>query len=112
MKLKELFGYTGEEQTIELIIKKWSITAPADALECCLNDEVLEGTITGINADDDTLVVCASCMDKEHDGREGCRYFDLEEEDEPCAHCKGTAVTPEVYRARRDCYERCEEEGK
>lgn len=41
----------------------------------------------------------------EHDGCEGCRYFDLEEEDEPCAHCKGTAVTLEAYRARRDCYE-------
>lgn len=63
MKLKELFGYTGEEQTIELIIKKWNITAQADALECCLNDEVLEGTITGINADDDTLVVCVDCED-------------------------------------------------
>ena len=61
MKLSELFGYIGEGQTIELIIEKWSITAPADALECCLNDDVLEGTITGISADDDTLVVCVSC---------------------------------------------------
>lgn len=41
----------------------------------------------------------------EHDGCEGCRYFDLEEDDEPCAHCKGTAGVLEVYRARRDCYE-------
>lgn len=41
----------------------------------------------------------------EHDGCEGCRYYNLEEADEPCAHCKGTAGTPEVYRARRDCYE-------
>ena len=44
-------------------------------------------------------------FDPEHNGCEGCRYFDLEEEDEPCAHCKGTAGTPEVCRARRDCYE-------
>ena len=105
MKLKELFGYTAEEQTIELIINRLNITAPADALECFLNDEVLEGTITGINADDNTLIVCASCAEKEHDGCEGCRYDNLEENDEPCAHCKGTAGTPEVYRARRDCYE-------
>ena len=41
----------------------------------------------------------------EHDGCGGCRYFDLEEGDEPCAHCKGTAGTPEVYRARRDYFE-------
>lgn len=41
----------------------------------------------------------------EHDGCEGCRYYNLEEADEPCAHCKGTAGTTEVYRARRDCYE-------
>lgn len=41
----------------------------------------------------------------EHDGCDGCKYEKLEEADEPCAHCKGTAGTPEVYRARRDCYE-------
>lgn len=41
----------------------------------------------------------------EHDGCEGCRYYNLEEADEPCAHCKGTAGTLEAYRARRDCYE-------
>lgn len=41
----------------------------------------------------------------EHDSCEGCRYFDLAEEDEPCAHCKGTAGGLEVYRTRRDCYE-------
>ena len=105
MKLKELFGYTGEDQTIELIIDKLNITAPADALECCLNDEVLEGTITGINADDNTLIVCASCAEKEHDGCEGCRYEKLEECDEPCAHCRGTAGAPAVYMARHDYYE-------
>ena len=112
MKLKELFGYTGEEQTIELIIKKWNITAPADALECCLNDEVLEGTITVITADDDTLVACVSCAEKEHEGCEGCKYEKLEEYDEPCAHCSGTAGSRADYMARRDYYERCEEDEK
>nr|DAH94433.1 MAG TPA: nucelotide kinase [Caudoviricetes sp.] len=48
----------------------------------------------------------------EHDGCERCRYDDLEENDEPCASCKGTANTLEENRARRDYFERCEEEGK
>lgn len=63
VKLKELFRYTGEEQTIELIINKLNITAPADALKCFLTDKVLEGTITVISADDNMLVVCADCED-------------------------------------------------
>ncbi len=46
-----------------------------------------------------------------HDGCGGCQYEHLEEADEPCAHCKGTAGTPEVYRARRDYFERYKEEG-
>lgn len=112
MKLKELFKLTGEKQTIRLIIDKWRITASADALECCANDEVLEGTITGINADDDTLVVCASCVEKEHDGCEGCRHEYLSEGDDPCASCKGTANTREENLARRDYFERCEEDEK
>lgn len=41
MKLKELFKYTGGEQIIHLIVENWRITAKADALECCLNDDVL-----------------------------------------------------------------------
>lgn len=91
MKLKELLGYTGEWQTIELIIKKWNITAQAYALECCLNDEALEGTITGINADDDTLVVCAS-TEKEHDGCAGCRHEDKDFDQEPCKRCRYSGV--------------------
>ena len=112
MKLRELFGYTGQEQIIELIIDKWHIIAPVTALECYVNDEVLNGTITSIAAEDAALVVvCASCAE-EHDGCEGCRYDNLGENDEPCAHCKGTANTREENRARRDYFERCEEEGK
>ena len=57
MKLKELFGYTGEEQTIELIIDKWHIIAPATEMECNADDKVLNGTITSINAEDSYLVV-------------------------------------------------------
>lgn len=105
MKLKELIKLSGGKQTVHLIVDEWRITASGDALECCANDEVLNSTITSIAAEDAALVVCASCAEKEHDGCEGCRYFDLEEADEPCAHCNGTAGTPEVYRARRDCYE-------
>ncbi len=63
MKLKELFKLTGEEQTIHLIVDKWRITASSDALECCANDEVLNSTITSINAEDAALVVCAECDD-------------------------------------------------
>ena len=62
MKLMELFGYTGEDQTIELMIDKWHIIAPATALECCANDKVLNGTITSINAEDDELIVGTSCL--------------------------------------------------
>ena len=63
MKLRELFGYTGEDQTIELMIDKWHIIAPATALECCANDKVLNGTITSINADGIDLVVSVDCED-------------------------------------------------
>lgn len=63
MKLKELFKLTGEEQTITMAIEDWHITAPATAMECCLNDDVLEGTITGINADGSDLVVSVDCDD-------------------------------------------------
>ena len=42
---------------------------------------------------------------EEHDGCARCQYDNLEENDEPCAHCKGTAGTLEAYRARRDYYE-------
>lgn len=63
MKLRELFGYTGQGQTIELIIYKWHIIAPATALKCCANDEVLNGTITSINAGGSDLVVCVDCED-------------------------------------------------
>lgn len=63
MKLKELFKLTGEGQTIRLIVDKWRITASADALECCANDDVLNGTITGINAEGSDLVVCVDCED-------------------------------------------------
>ena len=48
----------------------------------------------------------------EHDGCERCRYYNLEENDEPCASCKGTAYTLEAKLARRDYFERCEEDGK
>ena len=47
---------------------------------------------------------------EEHDGCEGCRYDNLEENDEPCARCKGTAYTLEEKLARRDYFERCKEE--
>ena len=63
MKLKELFKLTGEEQTITVAIDDWHITAPATALECCTNDEVLNGTITSINADGIDLVVSVDCED-------------------------------------------------
>ena len=58
MKLRELFNLTGEEQTITVAIDDWHITA----LECCLNDEILDNTITSINADDDELIVGTSCL--------------------------------------------------
>ena len=46
----------------------------------------------------------------EHDGCGECRYYNLEENDEPCARCKGTAYTLEAKLARRDYFERCEED--
>lgn len=62
MKLRELFGYTGEGQTIALtLVGEWRITAQAYAMERCLNDDVLEGTITGINANGSDLVVSVDC---------------------------------------------------
>ena len=63
MKLRELFGYTGEGQTIKLMIYKWHIIAQATALECCTNYKVLNGTITSINADGSDLVVSVDCED-------------------------------------------------
>lgn len=110
MKLKELIKLSGEEQTIHLIVDEWRITASVEALECCANDDVLNSKIMSIAAEDAALVVCASCAEKEHDGCEGCRYDNLEECDEPCAHCRGTAGAPAVYMARRDYYE--PKEGK
>ena len=109
MKLKELIKLFEERQTICLIIDGWSITILKEALEYCANDKVLNGTVTKIAAEDDTpIVVCASLADYEHDGCEGCRHFDLEENDEPCASCKGTANTRAEILARRDYFERCE----
>ena len=110
MKLKELIKLSVEKQTIHLIVDEWRITASGDALKCCANDEVLSSTITSIAAEDAALVVCASCAEKKYDGCEGCRYFDLEENDEPCASCKGTARTLEGKLKRRDYFERCKEE--
>ena len=63
MKLRELFGYTGEGQTIELMIDKWHIIAQATALEYCTNYKVLNGTIMSINADGSNLVVSVDCED-------------------------------------------------
>ena len=65
MKLKELFKLTGEEQTITVAIDDWHITAPATAMECCLNDEILDNTITSINAEGSALVVSVDCEDDE-----------------------------------------------
>ena len=136
MKLKELIKLFEERQTICLIIDGWSITIPKEALEYYANDRVLNstvmkiqwnlapaqlidndkalnGTVMKIAAENVTpIVVCASCAKKEHNGCEGCRHFDLEENDEPCASCKGTATTREEKLARRDYFERCEEDGK
>lgn len=195
MKLKELFKLTGEEQTITVAIDDWHITAPATSLECCLNDETLDNTITSINAEDDELIVGTSCLVRrlseeakpmtdnvnhpahytagriecidalaaateglqgieavctasaikylwrwkrkngvedlrkaiwyterlikelgkpveEHDGCVECRYDNLEENDEPCVRCKGTACTLEAKLARRDYFERCKEDEK
>ena len=63
MKLEEQIGYTGEGQTIELMIDKWHIIAQATALEYCTNYKVLNGTITSINADGSDLVVSVDCED-------------------------------------------------
>lgn len=63
MKLRELFGYTGEGQTIKLMIDKLHIIAPAIALEYCANYKVLNGTIMSINADGSDLVVSVDCED-------------------------------------------------
>ena len=46
----------------------------------------------------------------EHDGCRECRYYNLEENDEPCASCKGTANTLEENWTRRDYFERCKED--
>lgn len=112
MKLKELIKLSNKKQTIHLIADEWRITASGDALEYCANNEVLNSTITSIAAEDAALVVvCASCAE-EHDGCGECRYYNLEEDDEPCASCKGTAYTLEEKLARRDYFERCEEDEK
>ena len=110
MKLKELIKLSVKKQTIHLIVDEWRITASGDALKCCANDKVLSSTITSIAAEDAALVVCASCADEEHDGCGECQYDNLEENDEPCASCKGTANTREEKLARRDYFERCEED--
>lgn len=112
MKLKELIKLSNKKQTIHLIAYEWRITASGDALEYCANSEVLNSTITSIAAEDAALVVvCASCAE-EHDGCAGCRYDNQKENDEPCASCKGTANTLEENWARRDYFERCEEDEK
>ena len=49
---------------------------------------------------------------EEHDGCGECRYYNLEENDEPCVRCKGTANTLEEELARRDYFERCKEDEK
>ena len=49
---------------------------------------------------------------EEHDGCAGCRYYNVYENDEPCARCKVTANTPEENWARRDYFERCEDGEK
>ena len=110
MELKELIKLSVEKQTIHLIVDEWRITASGDALKCCANDEVLSSTITSIAAEDAAIVVRASCAEKKYNGCEGCRHFDLEENDEPCASCKGTAKTREENWARRNYFERCKEE--
>lgn len=75
MKLSELFKFTGEEQTMKVIITDaWCITASAEALGCCLSEEVQEYEITSINAEDDELIVCVSCKKPGHDG---CKYEEL-----------------------------------
>lgn len=112
MKLKELIKLSVGKQTIHLIVDEWRITASGDALKCCANDEVLSSTITSIAAEDAALVVCASCAEKEHDGCAGCRYYNVYENDEPCAICKGTATTLEAKLERRDYFERCKEYEK
>ena len=63
MKLEELFKLTGEEPVIKLRVEQWGITAEANALECCLSDKLLEGTVTGIAAAGDTLIVWVDCDD-------------------------------------------------
>ena len=49
---------------------------------------------------------------EEHDGCAGCRYYNVYENGEPCASCKGTANTLEENWARRDYFERCDKEGE
>lgn len=63
MKLRELFKFIESEQMVELVRDKWRITATVDALECCLNDEMLDGTVTSIRSDGSDLVVCVDCED-------------------------------------------------
>lgn len=88
MKLRELFGYTSELQNIALMVGDWRITALADALECCMNDAVMEGAVTKISTIDNALVVWVSCAEKEHDGCNGCRYEDKDYDQEPCKRCR------------------------
>lgn len=60
----------------------------------------------------DRLIKILDKPAEEHDGCGRCRYEYLEGNDEPCANCKGTANTLKESWARRDYFERCEEEGK
>lgn len=126
MKLKELIKLFEEKQTICLIIDGWSITIPKEALEYCVNDKVLNGTVmkiqwnltpaqlidndkalngtvTKIAAEDDTpIVVCASLADYEHDGCEGCQYENFDSRSEPCNQCRCCTGEParDLYRPK------------
>lgn len=102
MKLKELIKLSAGKQTIHLIIDEWRITASGDTLKCCANDEVLSSTITSIAAEDATLVVCASLVNYEHDGCEGCQYEDSDFRSEPCSRCRCCTGEPahDLYRPK------------
>lgn len=42
----------------------------------------------------------------EHDGCSECRYFECDEESEPCVRCKGTSIYgTDEYKNRPDCFE-------
>lgn len=126
MKLKELIKLFEEKQTICLIIDGWSITILREALEYCANDNVLNstvmkiqwnlapaqlidndkalnGTVMKIAAENVTpIVVCASLVDYEHDGCEGCQYENFDSRSEPCNQCRCCTGEParDLYRPK------------